>query len=54
MNMNLLFGNGRNKMKYVIDIDGTICTQEKNYADAMPLLNRIEKNIGITDKFINL
>lgn len=30
-------------MKYVIDIDGTICTQEKNYADAMPLLNRIEK-----------
>lgn len=30
-------------MKYVVDIDGTICTQEKNYADAMPLLNRIEK-----------
>lgn len=30
-------------MKYVVDIDGTICTQVENYAEAMPLLNRIEK-----------
>lgn len=30
-------------MKYVIDIDGTICSQEKNYAEAMPLFNRIER-----------
>lgn len=30
-------------MKYVIDIDGTICSQEKKYADAIPFLDRIEK-----------
>lgn len=30
-------------MKYVIDIDGTICTQEKDYAEATPFLDRIEK-----------
>ena len=30
-------------MKYVVDIDGTICTQAENYAEAMPLLNRIER-----------
>lgn len=30
-------------MKYVVDIDGTICTQAKNYAEAMPLFNRIER-----------
>ena len=30
-------------MKIVIDIDGTICSQEKNYADAEPFLSRIYK-----------
>jgi len=32
-------------MTYFIDIDGTICTQEKdgNYANAKPYMNRIEK-----------
>ena len=30
-------------MTYFIDIDNTICTQEKNYADAKPMPDRIEK-----------
>lgn len=30
-------------MKYVVDIDGTICTQAENYAEAMPLFNRIKR-----------
>ena len=30
-------------MKIVIDIDGTICSQEKDYKDAKPYLNRIYK-----------
>lgn len=30
-------------MKYVIDIDGTICSQEKDYAEAKPFLDRIKK-----------
>ena len=30
-------------MKYVIDIDGTICSQEKDYSQAQPFLDRIEK-----------
>ena len=28
-------------MKIVIDIDGTICSQEKDYKDAKPYFNRI-------------
>jgi uncharacterized HAD superfamily protein len=32
-------------MKYVIDIDGTICSQEPNYADAKPYKDRI-RNIN--------
>lgn len=34
-------GNGNNK--YVIDIDNTICTQEVNYKDARPFMDRIDK-----------
>ena len=33
-------------MKYVIDIDGTICSQEPNYSDAQPylkIINHINK-----------
>ena len=30
-------------MKLVIDIDGTICTQEKDYTDAKPFVDRIQK-----------
>lgn len=30
-------------MKYVIDIDGTICTQEQDYSKATPLVNRINR-----------
>ena len=30
-------------MKYVVDIDGTICSQEKDYSKAQPFLDRIEK-----------
>lgn len=30
-------------MKYVIDIDGTICTQEIDYSKAKPIMERIEK-----------
>lgn len=30
-------------MKYVIDLDGTLCTQEKDYANANPIQNRINK-----------
>lgn len=30
-------------MKYVIDIDGTICTQEDDYEDAKPLKENIER-----------
>ena len=30
-------------MKIVIDIDGTVCSQEKDYKDAKPYLNRIYK-----------
>jgi uncharacterized HAD superfamily protein len=29
-------------MKYVVDIDGTICTQEKNYHDAKPKKEKIK------------
>lgn len=35
--------NGNGKNKYVIDIDNTICTQENNYKDAKPFMDRIEK-----------
>jgi len=28
--------------KIVVDVDGTICTQEKDYNNAKPLMNRIE------------
>jgi hypothetical protein len=28
-------------MIYCFDLDGTLCTHEKNYADAKPLTNRI-------------
>lgn len=28
---------------FCFDIDGTICTQEVNYEDAIPLTNRIKK-----------
>jgi len=28
--------------RYVIDIDGTICTQRKDYAKALPFMNRIK------------
>ena len=28
-------------MKYVFDLDGTLCTHEKNYNDAMPIVDRI-------------
>lgn len=30
-------------MKFVIDIDNTICSQEEDYSKAKPYLNRIEK-----------
>lgn len=30
-------------MKYVIDLDGTLCTQEKDYSNAKPIKNRIDK-----------
>lgn len=30
-------------MKYVIDIDGTICTVEKNYQEAKSLSHRIQR-----------
>lgn len=30
-------------MKYVIDVDNTICSQEKDYSQAKPYLGRIEK-----------
>lgn len=29
--------------KYIIDIDGTICTHEKDYNDALPFRERIEQ-----------
>jgi len=32
-----------NKMKIIIDIDGTICTQEADYSDAKPYVKRIYK-----------
>lgn len=31
------------RKKYVIDIDGTICTQEKDYRDAKPISENIDK-----------
>lgn len=31
------------KKTYVIDIDGTICTQEEDYSNAKPYKNRIER-----------
>lgn len=30
-------------MKYIIDIDGTICSHEKDYNDALPFRERIDK-----------
>jgi uncharacterized HAD superfamily protein len=30
-------------MKYVIDIDGTICTHERDYSKAKPFMKRIKK-----------
>lgn len=36
-------------MKYVVDIDGTICSQEKDYSKAQPFLNRIEKINNLYD-----
>ena len=30
-------------MRFIIDIDGTICSQEKDYNDAEPFLNVIER-----------
>lgn len=36
-------------MKYVIDIDGTICSQEKDYSKAQPFLDRIEKINNLYD-----
>lgn len=41
MTINML--NGSMKMKIVIDIDGTICSQEKDYSKAKPFLKRIKK-----------
>ena len=29
--------------KYIVDIDGTICSQESDYRDALPFRERIEK-----------
>ena len=38
-------------MKYVFDIDGTICTNTYgNYEDAQPLTERIEKNNKLFDE----
>lgn len=38
-------------MRYVIDIDGTICTDTQgNYADAEPLIGRIEQINRLSDK----
>lgn len=36
-------------MKYVVDIDGTICSQEKDYSKAQPFLDRIEKINNLYD-----
>lgn len=36
-------------MKYVVDIDGTICSQEKDYGKAQPFLDRIEKINNLYD-----
>jgi len=36
-------------MKYVVDIDGTICSQEKDYSKAQPFLDRIEKINSLYD-----
>lgn len=30
-------------MKYVIDLDGTLCTQEQDYSKAQPFMDRISK-----------
>jgi len=39
-------------MRYVVDIDGTICTSITNgeYSDALPIYNRIEKINKLYDK----
>ena len=39
-------------MRYVVDIDGTICTSVTNgeYSDALPIYNRIEKINKLYDK----
>jgi hypothetical protein len=29
--------------KYIVDIDGTICSHEKDYRDALPFRERIDK-----------
>jgi len=29
-------------LKYIFDIDGTICSQEENYADAKPYMDMIQ------------
>lgn len=36
-------------MKYVVDIDGTVCSQEKDYSKAQPFLDRIEKINNLYD-----
>lgn len=36
--------------KYVIDIDGTICTQEKDYGKAIPFKERIKGVNKLFDK----
>ncbi len=36
-------------MKYVVDIDGTICSQEKDYSKAQPFLDKIEKINNLYD-----
>ena len=36
-------------MKYVVDIDGTICSQEKDYSKAQPFLDRIQKINNLYD-----
>lgn len=30
-------------MKFVVDLDGTLCTQESDYSFAKPIINRIYK-----------
>ena len=44
-----------NKLTYVIDIDGTICsnktnTKENNYNNSQPIKNRIEKINSLYDE----